>query len=397
MGAWPRAFGMVAALAATSLSFRSLTAGNPLGDAATATPPAATAAEIQRLVAELGSDSFATRQRATRELTQQGIAAREALEQAGRDGDAEVRVRARAILATVTEADFLVRLEAFAADYDGSGKQTLPGWQAFAQQFGSTRAARQIFVEMQRAEPELLEAFGKGDKSVGDVLNERCQAISQAATHGQREDSMSIGTVATLLLVGASDDITVEEQPGVQLFSWMIYQPAFQRNARVGPYAVMLKKLLGRWVMKDSTATVQNLLFAATYELKPEAVQLASRVLTAEPHQQATARQYAMLVVGRFGDKQHVPMLEKLFSDATSLGTVQSSVPTKQVELQVRDIALAAALHITKQNLRDYGYVAVQPNATLLFQVTTLYFNEPALRDAALKKWAQWRVEHPEL
>lgn len=397
MGAWPRAFGIVAALAVASHSFRPVTAGNPLGDAAATVSPVVSAAEIQRLVGELGSDSFATRQRATRELTALGIAAREPLEQAIRDGDAEVRVRARAILASVTEADFQVRLEAFAADYDGSAKQTLPGWSAFAAQFGSTRAARQIFVEMQRAEPELLEAFGKADKSLDTVLNERCQAISQAATHGQREESMSIGTVATLLLVGASDEVTVEEQPGVQLFSWMIYQPAFQRNARVGPYAAMLKKLLGRWVMKDSTATVQNLLFAATYELKPEAVQLASRVLTAEPLQQATARQYAMLVVGRFGDKQHVPMLEKLFTDATSLGTVQSSVPSRQVELQVRDIALAAALHITKQNLRDYGYVAPQPNPTLLFQVTTLYFNEPALRDAALKKWAQWRSEHPEL
>lgn len=397
MGAWPRAVGIVAAVAAGVLSFRLLAAGSPLGDAGVAASAPAASAEIQRLVADLGSDSFALRQRATRELLEQGILAREALERASRDSDAEVRVRARAILATVIEADFLVRLEAFAADYDGSRKQSLPGWKSFAEQFGSSRAARQIFVEMQRAEPQLLEAFAKGDQGIGEVLNQRCHAISQAATHGQREEQVSIGTVATLLLVGASDDVTVDDQPGVQLYSWMIYQPAFQRNARAGPYSAMLKKLLGRWVMKDSAATVQNLLFAATYELKPEAVQLASRVLTAEPAQQATARQYAMLVVGRFGNKQQVPMLEKLFNDASSLGTVQSSVPSKQVELQVRDIALAAALHITKQNLRDYGYLAVQPNATLLFQVTTLFFNEPGQREAALKKWAQWRAEHPEL
>jgi hypothetical protein len=397
MGAWPRAVGIVAAVAAGVLSFRLLAAGSPLGDAGVAASAPAASAEIQRLVADLGSDSFALRQRATRELLDRGISAREALEQASRDSDAEVRVRARAILATVIEADFLVRLEAFAADYDGSRKQSLPGWKSFAEQFGSSRAARQIFVEMQRAEPQLLEAFAKGDQGIGEVLNQRCHAISQAATHGQREEQVSMGTVATLLLVGASDDVTVDDQPGVQLYSWMIYQPAFQRNARAGPYSAMLKKLLGRWVMKDSAATVQNLLFAATYELKPEAVQLASRVLTAEPEQQATARQYAMLVVGRFGNKQQVPMLEKLFNDASSLGTVQSSVPSKQVELQVRDIALAAALHITKQNLRDYGYLAVQPNATLLFQVTTLFFNEPGQREAALKKWAQWRAEHPEL
>jgi hypothetical protein len=177
----------------------------------------------------------------------------------------------------------------------------------------------------------------------------------------------------------------------------MIYQPAFQKNARVGPYALMLKKLLGKWVMKDSAATVQNLLFSATYELKPEAVQLATRVLTAEPQHQATARQYAMLVLGRFGGKEQIPLLEKLLNDSTSLGTVQSSIPNRQVELQVRDIALAVSVHITKQNLREYGYVAAQPNSMLLFQVTTLFFNDGKLRDAALKKWAQWRAEHPNL
>jgi len=396
MGAWPRALGFVAALAVCASSFRPLAAGNPVADSAPAATEASSS-DIAALVADLGSNSFATRQRATRELIEQGIAAREALEQAIRTGDAEVRVRARTVLAAITEADLAVRLEAFAADYDGSRGQTLPGWDSFSAQFGSSRAARQIFVEMQRAEPELLEVFSRGGKNVGQVLNERCHAISQNATHGQREELVSIGTVASLLLVGSSDEVTVDETPGVQLYSWMIYQPAFQRNARVGPYAVMLKKLLGRWIVKDSAATVQNLLFAATYELKPEAVQLATRVLTADPPQQGIARQYAMLVVGRFGTKEHVPMMEKLLADATSLGTVQSSVPTKQVELQIRDIALAVVLHLTKQNLREYGYVAVQPNSTLLFQVTTLYFNEGSQRDAALKKWVEWRTQHPEL
>ena len=51
--------------------------------------------------------------------------------------------------------------------------------------------------------------------------------------------------------------------------------------------------------------------------------------------------------------------------------------------------------HFLKQNLREYGYQSAQPNATTLFQVATLIFNEPARREEALKKWAQWRAEHP--
>ncbi len=394
MGAWPRAVGRMAATAATLVVLPLTMAGMPRDAAEQAAT--AESADVTRLISDLGSQSFAERQRATRRLIEMGVAAQDALEQACRNPDAEVRVRARAILNEVTQADFQVRLESFAADYDGSRKQALPGWERFSAQFGTSHAARQIFVEMQRAEPDLLAAFGKGGKDLDEVLNDRCVAISQNATHGQREELVSIGTVASLLLVGSSDEVTVDEQP-LQLYSWMIYQPAFQKNARVGPYALMLKKLLGKWVMKDSAATVQNLLFPATYELKPEAVQLATRVLTAEPQHQATARQYAMLVLGRFGGKEQIPLLEKLLNDSTSLGTVQSSIPNRQVELQVRDIALAVSVHITKQNLREYGYVAAQPNSMLLFQVTTLFFNDGKLRDAALKKWAQWRAEHPNL
>src|SRR6266702_7953238 len=94
---------------------------------------------IAGLVRDLGAGSFIVRQRATRELTDLGIVARDALQAACHDPDAEVRVRARTILATVSESDFRIRLEAFAADYDGRQKVTLPGWEVFEASFGPSR------------------------------------------------------------------------------------------------------------------------------------------------------------------------------------------------------------------------------------------------------------------
>jgi hypothetical protein len=372
--------------------------------AASGDPPAAQVrqeeakSQIAELVGQLGDSSFAIRQRATRQLVEFGIVARDALAEAASGADAEVRARSRAILLTVEEANFRARLDAFSSDFDGSHKQTLPGWEQFTAQFGSGRVARQLFVEMQRAEPELLEAFAKGGKPASEAINARCQSISQHAMQSPRDSLISMGTVASMLLVGSAEDISIDEQMGVQLYTWMIYQPAFQKNAAGGVWSPLLRKLLGRWVTKDagSAATVQNLLFAASYELKDEALVLATRVLSNE-HTHANTRQYAILITGRFGGKEHLPMIEKLLTDTNSCGTFQANNPPRQVELQVRDIALAVAVHLTGQNLRDYGFVSAQPNPTTLFQVATLVFNDTARRDEAFKKWAAWRSMHREL
>jgi len=67
------------------------------------------------------------------------------------------------------------------------------------------------------------------------------------------------------------------------------------------------------------------------------------------------------------------------------------------VELQIRDVSLAVLLHLTGQNLREYGYTSAQPNPATLFQVASLTFLGPAQRDAAMKKWSRWRMEHAQL
>jgi hypothetical protein len=350
---------------------------------------------IAALVRQLGSESFAVRQRATRQLIELGAASREALAQAAIDADAEVRIRARAALTVVNDADFRRRLEAFASDYDGSRKQTLPRWEQFAASFGTSRLARQMFVEMQRAEPELLEALAKGSKPASETLNARCQTLSQQALQNPREGQISLGTVASMLLVGSTEGVSVDEQLSLQLYAYMIYQNSFQKNATSGVWSPMLKKLLGKWVVRDATtaSAVQNLLFAALYDLKDEALLLATRAL-ADEHNHPNTRQYAILITGRFGGNEQLPMIEKLLQDKTSCGTFQANNPPRQVELQIRDVALAVAVHLTGQNLGEYGYVNAQTNPTTLFQVATLVFNDPARRDEALKKWSAWRSEH---
>jgi len=65
--------------------------------------------EVSELILRLGSEEFEKRESATRALTLLGTKAREPLEAAGKSPDAEIRVRAAAILEDILLAEKLVR------------------------------------------------------------------------------------------------------------------------------------------------------------------------------------------------------------------------------------------------------------------------------------------------
>jgi HEAT repeat protein len=112
--------------------------------------------DARALVARLGDRSFAVRESATTQLAQMDISVRPLLEEALKSRDAEVRTRARQILAIVNERFFEQRLAAFAADVDGKQALEMPGWARYKQIVGHSAAARELFVTMQRAESKLL-------------------------------------------------------------------------------------------------------------------------------------------------------------------------------------------------------------------------------------------------
>lgn len=346
---------------------------------------------IDALVHDLGSPQFAVREKAERELTHLGIVTREALLRAVDAPDAEVRVRARAILAKVGQLDFEHRLEAFAADYDGSRKQTLPGWDQFSARFGAGRLSRVLFVEMERAEPELLEAMAEGTRQASESLADRAQQI----VDGKQESLLGLGTWASIVFVGSAEGVTVNEQNSLNFFPFVV-QTIYQENFKTVLWTGLLRKLVAGWITKEATpATVhQNLILAAQLDMKPEALDVARQLLSNEDR--VASRPIAILIMGRFGDRSHVPILEKLLDDATICGMVPTQNPPHQVELQVRDIALAVVLHLTDQELREYGYRSAQPYAPTVYELISLSFADSETRETALRKWAQWRAQHPD-
>jgi len=377
--------GVLTLCSVTLLPAATLLAANaPMADVPRATPQ-----QIAVLVDQLGSAEFAEREQASRDLVAIGISTRAALEQAVQSPDAEVRLRARAILVTVLSSDFEQRLEAFALG-DEKSHLTLPAWEEFAAVYGDHRAARQLFVEMQRCEPELLEAVAAGPTQATTLLNDRMREIID----GRRDSLNNLGTLATLLFVGAADGVEAGEDGCLHVYPYVV-QATYRGNLKSPMWPGLLKKMVGRWIARDTTPamTNQNLQLAAQLELKPETMSIASRVLETKDSLPGS-KQLSIMMIARFGDQGELPLVEKYLQDTTVLGQVQVDDPPRQVDLQMRDVALAAALHMSGQSLREYGFNNVQEYAPTVYQVGTLGLEDEESRIAAFKKWTEWRAEH---
>ncbi len=88
-------------------------------------------------------------------------------------------------------------------------------------------------------------------------------------------------------------------------------------------------------------------------------------------------------------DKTHVPLLETLLDDATRCTSMR--INNRNYETQVRDIALAALLHITKQDPRKFGFDRLQTHPQIVFNTTTVGFEDDTKRNEALAKWRSYR------
>ncbi|HTU24412.1 MAG TPA: hypothetical protein VMF30_03370, partial [Pirellulales bacterium] len=271
--------------------------------------------EISMLVRQLGDPLYAVRQRATKRLIEIGIITQPQLTRALDDDDAEVRSRAGQVLTHVVEADFQLRLDAFANDLEGRQQHTLPCWGRFSQQFGQDKVSRMLFVEMQMAEPAMLEALESNPKLAAELFSMRTQSIHQSLQfpmqNGTGQPAIALGTMCSLLLVSTADGVTVNDQDAEKLLN-LIQRPAFERNLAGNVDSEILKKMLGEWIVHNNSPALAhpNFYLAFKHDLK-EGLDLAIKVLRSEGvgQLQAMVRQDALLAVGRFGNHEHIALV----------------------------------------------------------------------------------------
>src|SRR5262245_27905817 len=156
--------------------------------------------QIARLITDLGSEEFTVRESASDELTRIGLPAFAALEAAATHPDREVRYRSQRILGLIREHDLKRRLEAFLSGRELEGEYPLPGWTRFKKSYGDDAAGRALFVEMQRADPELLRAIEDGPRPAAELASQRAGQLQDWARLGVQQQ-LTLGQVSAALFV----------------------------------------------------------------------------------------------------------------------------------------------------------------------------------------------------
>jgi hypothetical protein len=105
-------------------------------------------------------------------------------------------------------------------------------------------------------------------------------------------------------------------------------------------------------------------------------------------------------VVGRFGTRADLPLLEKAFADSRVFHTTKYTSEggkERPVEVRVSDTAVAAALWIYGQRAADFGFpiaAMLKNHPDTLAQYGLLGFFDNDTRQAAHKKAAAWLDQH---
>ncbi len=347
--------------------------------------------QIAELIYRLGSSRFEEREAASRELLALGGVSRAALQAARSEHpDAEVRARARRLLPAVERADQELRLARFLAQSEGD--HGVPGWNAFRDVVGNSPQSRELFAKMHRAEPTLMMALDGPLADLSDTLLDRIFTLTNYRRSGMpREQATAEGICALLYFTGRAD-FALPDNLLAQLAS-LTLQNTMSAQATTGTYSRATQSLLSWWISRawSDNTTFSMLNIAARYDLKQSGADVARRLLGAGP-KTAHILQYALLSIARFGSMDDLTLVEPRLNDTTVCMSFSPDGKKKR-ELQIRDVALAAAVKLSGQKRQTFGWPAAADQETSYFNPSILIFAEDTDRDAALKRWEMWKAD----
>src|SRR5262249_4347179 len=103
----------------------------------------------------------------------------------------------------------------------------------------------------------------------------------------------------------------------------------------------------------------------------------------------AYTRGMAVLFVGQLGGREHMKEIDKLLTDQTQMGAIRTGTMT--INAQMRDVALAALIQLSGQDIQNYNFPYMQNYRGFQgpINLPPYYygFADDARRAPAFKKW----------
>lgn len=361
---------------------------------------------VEALIDQLAESDFSSRQSATAQLRRIGAGSLPQLSLAARSGEPEIRLRASRLLLEIRREAFDANLQAFVRNQTSRAEFQLPkGWSEFAGMVGDTYSARRMYAEMCRAEPRLLsEAFkGKTESSdeLANLLQHRAGRLGRTRTASgeNRQASVAerrrIASSHAILFVAAQQPDLLSDRA-----EQLVTQIGRAEANRIEPFsptrAQQSHRLLTAWVNRCASSDLyivsQLLRLAGSAELRDSvpmvmAVADGSRKLQ-PPHNELRAA--AVLLVGKLGTERDISRLAPLLTDrAVCYAQRKGSKQPGRPDVQIRDVALAASLHLAGKNPREHGFDQAQTHPQKLYRISSLAFESGKSREASLAAWSK--------
>ena len=371
------------------------------GDDELPVPDEKAAAEIAACIQQLGDESYARREAATEKLLTYGLSALKLVEEGSNNADREIRYRCERVRIMLREIDLQRRLEAFAADVKGEKDHGLPAWNRFAALHSSSAESRQVFVDIFRAEPELLKTMQIDVKKASDVVTNRVFQMQQSL---QSQQPLSLGSVAGLLFAAAESDVTLSDQT-----QQMIYQFCHQQSIRDpltngAPQQPVVRSLLAKYIVRGTGwVAYQGLHLAMQYDIK-EGLEPARKLVKDKGAGNPNLLQMSLLALAKMGSSEDLRDMQELLDDKTVLMNFQ--INNQKIECQVRDFALLGTLHLLAKDkervkgtalesgdLKAFGFERLEGNAMQLYAPHTIGFVSDDKRQEVFKKWEEVKAK----
>jgi hypothetical protein len=380
------------------------------------------------LVRQLGSEEYAEREEAQRQLADLGRLARPALlAGVNTSPDPEVRLRCAELLPAASALDLRARIDTFLADAAGEYEHDLPPWKTFRAAacrewpfFGRTvwsdrsaeKAARRVFAELLLSSPDnrrLLAATGGSRVELADLVVARRQELyNRRYPRGTGATPRDPTLEEMTVLLFAESRVGSQYMPRRSSITSLLSESGFTSAARAADEkARVYRAVAAAWLdsRDEPREMYQAMSIAANLGLNDEACGLAVRLLVM-PGVTASYRGRAASNLLSYGGKQHVPLLEKALGEALAVYTVRipaaadGDPDAATYEVRLGDLALAVSVLLSEQKLADYGFAdRYAGNAAYddrSFSYTRYYFPNDAARTRALAKWAAWRKADPD-
>jgi RNA polymerase sigma factor (sigma-70 family) len=376
--------------------------------------------EGEKQVIRLGAPAFADREAAEKQLRALGVKAKPAVKAALASADPEVARRAAGIWAAIRDDEAAALVARVKADKDGTAALDHPLWERFKAVAGDDKASRQVFAEI-IDDPDRLKRLARvadepkhaGDEYAAVVvgLSDRVAAAQKKAGLGPNTPrppgpggTLTLGEFAGVMFLGTFAGTGFPQNPADPgSREWLLFNtnPNWARVV-TGPLGKPVRRLMAAWIgRREDHQAAESALDLFALANMPELLPVA-RAIAADKARPAGYRSAAIQHLARYGGKAELPLIAALFGEKDEVFR-RAQYPGGEMNVQVRDVAVRAALQLYDQDPAEFGFPSTgalgygdlkngwkEANPGLKYTRLVSGFFSDADREAAISKARDW-------